>query len=1301
MNCNKKFNDYNSYFKSKRVESEICRFINDYSVINGGTINGDLTINGDTVMNGDLEISGNFLMMGDLDMACNLINDVSGINFCDGTYIGHGASFDISTNEVFKINQDAFVIDQNRNIGIKTTNPQNTLDIRGGVNVNGRINMEDKENLGNYYSVLYNATGGNTLLRSSPTTDTIVLQNSNLTNPFASFSPTEINMRRDMNMNKNLINDVSGINFCDGTYIGHGDSFDISTNEVLHLKTSQNIVIDGDTKFNNNVSIVGNLNIQGTTTSISTQDLIVNDNIIFINQTMDSCGNPTQDVLPDPSNIISGFSVYRGPILPGDIVRDEYQFVYDESSNSFRIGISGETQPVATREDLPTENGVAVWDVSTNKFITNKGLTMDNGGVFKIDNSLNKVLSQVQTLNGTIFTGSSNNTRFGDISNNLIFSLGGKGMAIGTFNAGENLIFGVDNTEIMRIDGSSYDVIISGGDLDMCCNLINDVSGINFCGGSVINNAGMDISGLTTLDNLDVIGVVSINNLEVSGNVVIRNGDLDMCCNLINDVSGINFCDGTYIGHGASFDISANDVLVLSGVKDICGNYNGASIVSKNRVYQELNSDNSWNSVNGYMGLAKDAHPRISNAASIKTLSNLIMISNTGSNWHGVTWSPELNLFVAVARNGGFGKSSDGINWEIYSDVTDGSPNRVIWAKKQYRNEGIFVACAIGTTPNTQSIATSPDGVIWTPRDSQITTGIFDLTWSPELGILLGCSSDSSFNGSLIISYDFGVSWTPINTILNKVFLGVTWSPEIGIFVAVGPIGSAISKDGINWVENATTDGLREVVWSSKLGLFVAPANIVGNKIQVSTDGIDWKPVITPSTIDNVIRCLEWSDELGMFIACASGGTKTIMYSFNGINWFDIDTTISVRGVVWSPELGLFLFVTNSSTVYLSSLKGRPPTSYNVFDSSFNNIDQSGNWTFKVNELYNDDGIVINGNLDMSCNLINDVSGINFCGGSVINNAGMDISGLTTLDNLDVTGVTSINNLEVSGNVVIRNGDLDMCCNLINDVSGINFCDGTYIGNNISVPTRFDISFNKTTRVYGSDIDFFNVKSITTSQGLENGFSFNVKDVNDGGNPDNFYLTIDNNGEGAFYCKTFEIGDGEGSYDGPLINGNTYGINFYDISGNYIFQKLKQTTAINSKLMVYNTITENIGCLSGNLILDTNLDMCCNLINDVSGINFCDGTYIGHGSSFDISTNEVLHISTSQNIIIDGDVSFNNNIEISGNIVAKNLTEKNNDTNVHYNTSTGEITYSKQKLDLFNFSGFQRERINITDITGL
>ena len=30
-----------------------------------------------------------------------------------------------------------------------------------------------------------------------------------------------------------------------------------------------------------------------------------------------------------------------------------------------------------------------------------------------------------------------------------------------------------------------------------------------------------------------------------------------------------------------------------------------------------------------------------------------------------------------------------------------------------------------------------------------------------------------------------------------------------------------------------------------------------------------------------------------------------------------------------------------------SSLKGRPPTSYNVFDNSFNSIDETGKWTFQ------------------------------------------------------------------------------------------------------------------------------------------------------------------------------------------------------------------------------------------------------------------------------------------------------------------------------------------------------------------
>jgi len=45
-----------------------------------------------------------------------------------------------------------------------------------------------------------------------------------------------VNIRRDLCMNDNLINDVSGINFSDGTYIGQGNSFDISTSQILKVK---------------------------------------------------------------------------------------------------------------------------------------------------------------------------------------------------------------------------------------------------------------------------------------------------------------------------------------------------------------------------------------------------------------------------------------------------------------------------------------------------------------------------------------------------------------------------------------------------------------------------------------------------------------------------------------------------------------------------------------------------------------------------------------------------------------------------------------------------------------------------------------------------------------------------------------------------------------------------------------------------------------------------------------------------------------------------------------------------------
>ena len=131
--------------------------------------------------------------------------------------------------------------------------------------------------------------------------------------------------------------------------------------------------------------------------------------------------------------------------------------------------------------------------------------TLDVSGSTTIQNGILKVLypndkksSQFQTSQGTIFIGASNNTRFGDVSYNLIFSTGGSdnnGLAIGTLSDTEPLIFGVDNTEVIRITDNGE------------------------------QRVGIKTSNPSA-------------TLEVSGNVII-NGNLSMSDQFINDVSGI------------------------------------------------------------------------------------------------------------------------------------------------------------------------------------------------------------------------------------------------------------------------------------------------------------------------------------------------------------------------------------------------------------------------------------------------------------------------------------------------------------------------------------------------------------------------------------------------------------------------------------------------------------------------------------------------------------------------------------------------------------------------------------------
>lgn len=102
------------------------------------------------------------------------------------------------------------------------------------------------------------------------------------------------------------------------------------------------------------LSISGNLTVSGTQTVVDTETLAIQDNIILINR--NQTGTP-------PTTLKGGIEVERGSLT-------NYQFVFDEANDAFKVGMIGDLQPVATREETPTNGGFAVWNAAANRFDT-------------------------------------------------------------------------------------------------------------------------------------------------------------------------------------------------------------------------------------------------------------------------------------------------------------------------------------------------------------------------------------------------------------------------------------------------------------------------------------------------------------------------------------------------------------------------------------------------------------------------------------------------------------------------------------------------------------------------------------------------------------------------------------------------------------------------------------------------------------------------------------------------------------------------------------------------------------------
>jgi hypothetical protein len=336
--------------------------------------------------------------------------------------------------------------------------------------------------------------------------------------------------------------------------------------------------------------------------------------------------------------------------------------------------------------------------------------------------------------------------------------------------------------------------------------------------------------------------------------------------------------------------------------------YDGASLITdepSNNVYY-INSN------------TKNLFIKIDNLFSFITTN-----SSVDNNWTSICWSPELQLFCAVANSGTGNRvmtSSNGINWVTRTSSINNNWTSICWSP------GLQLFCAVANSGTGNRVMTSSDGINWVTRTSSIDNSWTSICWSPELQLF--CAVANSGTGNRVMTSSDGINWVTRTSSIDNSWTSICWSPGLQLFCAVANTGTGnrvmTSSDGINWVTRTSSidNSWTSICWSPGLQLFCAVANSgTGNRVMTSSDGINW--VTRTTAINNSWTSISWSPELQLFCAVANSGTgERAMTSPDGINWVTrtsvIHNSLSIynnwTSVCWSPVLQLFCAVSNTGT---------------------------------------------------------------------------------------------------------------------------------------------------------------------------------------------------------------------------------------------------------------------------------------------------------------------------------------------------------------------------------------------------
>jgi hypothetical protein len=265
-------------------------------------------------------------------------------------------------------------------------------------------------------------------------------------------------------------------------------------------------------------------------------------------------------------------------------------------------------------------------------------------------------------------------------------------------------------------------------------------------------------------------------------------------------------------------------------------------------------------------------------------------ISNVAAdvNWVAMCWSQERGELTACSSTGELMRSLDGDIWSLApGGILLPGASAICWSKTLK----IYVATmsVAGFPGGGNYFASSRDGSTWIFSSVSANSQWADICRAEEIGLFLAVCIDApnNLNNFSVATSPDGQVWTPrVTPTTGYTWGSICWSPTLRLAVAVSISGTTdrimTSPDGANWTLRAhvVSQNLRKVCWSEELGLFfIVATSGTGNRIITSPDGTNWTNRV--SAANNAWRDIAYSPELRRLVAVSTSGVNRIMTSYN------------------------------------------------------------------------------------------------------------------------------------------------------------------------------------------------------------------------------------------------------------------------------------------------------------------------------------------------------------------------------------------------------------------------------------